>query len=337
MVTHNNVTDKTVKVQTDQTKSPVKKSLSSFLVYYQNVRGLRTKTSEFYLSSISSCHFNAVALTETWLNQSIHNSELFDTSRYNIFRRDRNFALTGRKNGGGVLLAIDSSFNAISCNIDCDTLPNVDLVMVRISLNFRALFILVIYIPPSCDNNTYHILFDFLMSLTFLYDSDLLIIGDFNIPSFGCSLSHLPSLDSSYNYLRNFLEFYNLTQCNKSPNVNGKFLDLVLVSSSFNCSVNRSIAPFITEDNHHLALETDLQLAAHNKTLSINQSPEYNFRKCDLNALYALLLQTDWSPLYKYENVDQATSNFYLILTSILKNNVPLKKKISRKYPVWFN
>jgi len=57
-------------------------------IYYQNVRGLRTKLlnlhTNFILSSYDSC-----VLTETWLSDEISNAELsFD--EYLIFRCDRN-------------------------------------------------------------------------------------------------------------------------------------------------------------------------------------------------------------------------------------------------------
>jgi hypothetical protein len=43
------------------------------------VRGLCTKTHEFYLSSLSSTsNFDIIALTETWLNDSVSDGELLD-------------------------------------------------------------------------------------------------------------------------------------------------------------------------------------------------------------------------------------------------------------------
>jgi hypothetical protein len=53
--------------------------------------------------------FNILALTETWLND---NSELFDISNYNVYRKDRDCDLTGHVRGGGVLIAVDSKFNS---------------------------------------------------------------------------------------------------------------------------------------------------------------------------------------------------------------------------------
>jgi hypothetical protein len=51
-----------------------------------HVRGLCSRTRSF----ASLAHdFNILALTETWLNDSINNSELFDISNYNTYRCPR--------------------------------------------------------------------------------------------------------------------------------------------------------------------------------------------------------------------------------------------------------
>lgn len=71
-------------------------------IYYQNVNGLRSKTHDFYLS-VCNCDFDVLMLTETSLNDSFCNSELFDVVEYSVFRRDRDYANTNQNKGGGVL------------------------------------------------------------------------------------------------------------------------------------------------------------------------------------------------------------------------------------------
>jgi hypothetical protein len=69
----------------------IKIGSANISIYYQNVRGLCTKTHEFYLSSLSSTsNFDIIALTETWLNDSVSDGELLDLDRFNVFRKDRN-------------------------------------------------------------------------------------------------------------------------------------------------------------------------------------------------------------------------------------------------------
>ena len=49
---------------------------SDIHVYYQNSRGLRTKTMDFFHNVISS-DFDIIGITESWLNASIASAEPF--------------------------------------------------------------------------------------------------------------------------------------------------------------------------------------------------------------------------------------------------------------------
>ncbi|CAH2109299.1 unnamed protein product [Euphydryas editha] len=86
--------------------------LDSLNVYYQNVRGLRTKTHLFYCNLMNSC-YDIIILTETWLNSGVSSLELFN-DRYVVYRRDRevsDFHCT--KEGGSVLIAVLKSLKSI--------------------------------------------------------------------------------------------------------------------------------------------------------------------------------------------------------------------------------
>lgn len=78
---------------------------------YQNVRGLRTKTHDFYSSTVASVS-DVICLSETWLNPNISNSELFNANKYNVFRKDRDKLISGKQDGGGVLIAVDSGYQS---------------------------------------------------------------------------------------------------------------------------------------------------------------------------------------------------------------------------------
>lgn len=78
--------------------------LNNITIYYQNARGLRSKTNTFY-RNVCSNTFDIIVITETWLLESIADAELFD-KRYLVFRRDRDYTTTGQTQGGGVLIAV---------------------------------------------------------------------------------------------------------------------------------------------------------------------------------------------------------------------------------------
>lgn len=78
--------------------------MNSVSIYYQNVRGLRTKTASF-IRNVLVNSYDIVCITETWLVDGIHNSEIFD-DRYIVWRNDRNYKRTAQTKGGGVLIAV---------------------------------------------------------------------------------------------------------------------------------------------------------------------------------------------------------------------------------------
>lgn len=81
----------------------------SISIYYQNVRGLRTKSQNLY-SNIVQSYFDVICLTESSLTDSFHNAELFD-HRYTVFRRDRSQLTSHKKGGGGALIAVKTSIS----------------------------------------------------------------------------------------------------------------------------------------------------------------------------------------------------------------------------------
>lgn len=77
-------------------------------VYYQNVQGIKTKVSRFR-SNVLSSDYDVILLCETWLTDEYSDSEVFD-SRYMVYRQDRDRHLTGKKDGGGCLIAVKAKY-----------------------------------------------------------------------------------------------------------------------------------------------------------------------------------------------------------------------------------
>lgn len=73
-------------------------------IYYQNVRGLKSKTKNFRLKLLQSS-YDVILLCETWLHDAIFSSELFD-DKYIIYRKDRDNSLFSKNDGGGCLIAV---------------------------------------------------------------------------------------------------------------------------------------------------------------------------------------------------------------------------------------
>src|SRR5436190_24309539 len=124
-----------------------------FNIYYQNARGLRTKTIEFKLSIIAN-DFEVVAITESWLCEGLASGEFFD-DRYTVYRCDRDTVTTGKRWGRGVLLAVKNNFTTEK--VDILTCYNFDIVAMKLrDGKGMSLIIIVVYIPCSSSIDVYN-------------------------------------------------------------------------------------------------------------------------------------------------------------------------------------
>lgn len=71
-------------------------------IFYQNVRGLRTKSNEFSLN-LEAFDADITCITESWLTEGFLNSE-YSSNRFHIHRRDRNYTSSNTSRGGGSII-----------------------------------------------------------------------------------------------------------------------------------------------------------------------------------------------------------------------------------------
>ena len=108
-----------------------------------------------------------VCVTETWLSDSIYDSEILSVS-YVLYRKDR------PSRGGGVLIAISDSL--FSCLIPSP--PDLEIVSVKIGQSNDTV-ICCIYLPPESPLSCVSSLVHFLTELTSSF-SKCIFVGDFN-------------------------------------------------------------------------------------------------------------------------------------------------------------
>jgi hypothetical protein len=103
-----------------------------------NFQSIKNKKAET-LNIIDSYNPEIIIGTETWLNDSVHNSEIFPPN-YNIYRRDR------RDGFGGVLIAVKADI--VSEHLDVEI--NTESVYTSITLEKgKQLIVGALYRPPS--------------------------------------------------------------------------------------------------------------------------------------------------------------------------------------------
>ena len=61
--------------------------------------------------NVSSCVYDVLVITESWLCSSISNGELC-LNNYNLFRTDRDVELTAKYRSGGVLITVKKDLDS---------------------------------------------------------------------------------------------------------------------------------------------------------------------------------------------------------------------------------
>ncbi|CAH2084216.1 unnamed protein product [Euphydryas editha] len=310
-------------------------------IYYQNVRGLRSKTNEVFTNILNS-NYKVIALTETWLNSSIYSKELFD-NRYVVYRRDRLCSQIGKQDGGGVLIAISrelSSSRIVNWESDIESLWVV--IEINIQSAIRKIAICVVYLPPPVKIETLN---KFLESVDNVINhvEDIIVLGDFNMGFINWKVNDnflhtTPSnCTSTLGYsLIDFLCINRMHQYNCIKNCNDKVLDLVFSNLS-NISVRKPLDLLSRLDPFHPNLLIVI-CNTHVPCLQSKCHPRYNYFKADYELIVNELKSIDWfSKFSACNNVNAMVAIFYNRLFNVIEKFVPLRKLHNARYPVWFS
>ena len=313
---------------------------STLRLFYQNVRGIRTKTSDVYQSVLNS-NYDVLVFTETWLNNSIVSNEFVD-GRYNVFRRDRETTSSSRLDGGGVLIAVSKRYKCYRVN-SWET--NSEDLWINIILGTKTISICGVYLPPPLKQNTIE---NFIQNTEkFMSKQSLtVIVGDFNLPSIKwisdakCKNILIPSdFNIISSLISDFLCVSGLKQHNCITNSFGKTLDLVFSNVS-NITVEDSDFSVCKVDKYHPPLTVEI---CHDNEPEILLTPEltvrFNFMKADYNTINKKLNNIIWTELFnKCITLNQMIDIFYIELRKIIEESVPkYTSKINNKYPVWYS
>lgn len=313
-------------------------STDNINIYYQNTRGLRTKTHSF-CRQLSLESYDIVVLTETWLNSGVLSSELFD-DRYTVYRRDRD----GRKkDGGGVLIAILKKINSkrmVHWESQCEDLwVTIEVPSMK---SIRRIALCAVYLPPPVLRSNLENFLDCCNVILEQIDLHVCIIGDFNLGNIDWNLVY----DSVNNYtppgisnaLIDFTHMHKLIQLNRVVNVSGRILDLVLTNlpSGSVASAPNSLS---TIDIHHPPIEILLKSS---KEIGLPYNPQTkktNYYKLDYQKICENLKDIDWDEVFRDTgDVNEMLRMFYDRLLNIIHIHEPSKSTYKyKKYPAWFN
>lgn len=309
--------------------------------YYQNVRGLRTKTE--IQSKISASQFELIAFTEHWLNDEFVSSEYFDDS-YFVERNDRK--RPDKKWGGGALIAIKNSIPYKRyCDWENETAFENVWIEIKTKSYSQKIFVNVVYIPPSTRFDQYQKYFDVVTEIMCAREPNakFLIMGDFNM---GASiewfvyngeclaLSHEGDIADD---LINTLEITELNQLNHIRNNNHRILDLALSNT---CDFTLFPIPDFCElsriDQQNPPFE--IQLSSNDiKFMKPEKTIKLNFFKADYELINYELNCIDWDERLDFADVDNQIDAFYHSIENIINKFTPTILPKDDKYPKWFS
>lgn len=311
---------------------------SGLKLFYQNVRGLRTKTDTFY-NNLLVADTDIAIITETWLCDGILDTELCCPDRYDLFRRDRG-AL-----GGGVMVACAARLCARRrSDLEHDELECIIIAIPAHTLGSQYdLNIICIYIPPGRALASRTQLFvQFLMALLSSQpDEHFIVVGDFNLPCIDWKLNRPMFLkkgsietQSCAIELINTTSYFGLSQYNYFLNAYGNVLDLFF--SNIPLILKKSSCPLVTEDICHPSIDICIKdiLVPSIKPLRRQKNL---FRKADYDSINTYISNYDWSFLTSI-GLGDAIDTFYSTLNDAISKYVP-QKTISHtySYPIWYS
>jgi exonuclease III len=169
---------------------------SNFDIFYQNIRGVRTKCTGFKENVYASIH-KMCCLTETWLNDTIFSHDLFLTS-YSVFRTDRDYLNPHTTRGGGVLIIVSNLLQGVMRGHDLETAKEFVWVDIPVSDSFNLLVLIGNhYFPPDCNVTIIDSYLKFLEQNLKAHEYRVIMVGDFNIPNYD-RINGAPLPDSRY-------------------------------------------------------------------------------------------------------------------------------------------
>ncbi|XP_055621898.1 uncharacterized protein LOC129765522 [Toxorhynchites rutilus septentrionalis] len=278
--------------------------------------------------------YDIVVLTETWLRPDIANTEL--ASDYTIFRCDRSERSSSLRRGGGVLIAVRSSFR---CNsVSLSNYSQLEQVVASVKLPDLTIYICGIYIRPNSHPDVYTMHSNAVCDICdrALDTDSIFVVGDYNLPYLSWTFdkdinSYLPSNASTEAELvfTETIAASGLHQINTLRNSNNRILDLAFVNDSCNAEIIEPPFPLLKLDAHHKPFVLRIQLDVCSQQVPDDScdDPDFDFKRCDFTALNNLLSGVDWNEIIGAESTNCATAVFYEKVYEILRDNVPRKRR----------
>lgn len=310
-----------------------------YSLFYQNVGGMRTKSTDFVLF-MSSREYDIVVITETWLHYEISSAEYFD-SYYTVYRRDRYSDPSIMNKGGGVLIAVKSDYKSELYTLHYNLIEQLCIKLTF--LNNTCIFIVVSYIPPNSSFETYKHHLENIQKIIDNLDINqyIFVLGDFNLNNLTWILEEQRLVP--YNIVNDIDELVigfflsnDFNQFNCYRNDISRTLDLIFASDYVKADCNLSSNPISCNTVHHKALDFHFEFFNYDNDKT-DLSLKYNFNKADFVGLNSYFESMDWSFLSGLNSPEVIYEKICCQFDTAIDMFVPKLKPTLNNKPPWFN
>ena len=172
------------------------KDIKGIKMAHPNVQSIRNKVDLLRLELINDKVFDILTLSETWLNDSISDTEI-QMPEYSVVCKDR----SENKLGGGTIIYIRDGLPFNICT-DLNTDEN-ECLWIRISRpKCKPIFLYCVYRPPNSDLTNFISTIQNSIENIGLKNSDIILLGDFNVDFTTVKRKSNPARKTLMNFVR---------------------------------------------------------------------------------------------------------------------------------------
>ena len=263
------------------------------------------------------------ALTEFGANSLVMDSEL-NVPGYTLYRKNHSSGTGGP--GKGIALYVNDSLRHSPCNYmeDSDHVKNFDTsIWIKVNLPTTCIMIGNVYRSPNSSDTNNDRLIEILKHANRGRFSDLVLLGDYNLPKIDWFSGAVNDHEQSVSYkFMDSLEDLGLFQHVKKPtrfrsDHEPSLLDLIMTKDDSLSPISH-LSPIGKSD--HMVLKCNLVIQHSN--FKNTERVIYRFARADWNNFRRHLSETDWN-FIESDGVDESYCKIIDILLSLKQRYVP--------------
>lgn len=289
-------------------------------VIYFNARSLVNKHEELELYMREE-NVDIVGITETWLNESIIDSEV-NISGYTLFRKDRKSESKTR--GGGVALYVRNNINVILNNeISNDIFP--EILFCDLECKECKTLVGVCYRPPDTSRESSEGLYELIKKAS---EQECILMGDFNYSEL--RWDHSSNLNDEHPFVKCINDSF-LSQLVDEPTRGKNFLDLILCTDETTVEDLKVGEPFETSDHSIIRFNF---VSRPIKCERVDN--KFNFFKADYNQIRDFVKSRNWDRLTSLTSVEEQWAEIKKELVLIRDKFIPKYRRCKARCK-WVN